>query len=148
MQGVGWMDRIVYTFGCWDILHPGHIRILKKAKSLGDKLIVGVVFSQAIREKKGAGRPIMCLSDRMEMIRSLNMVDSVVVQETFDPSYNLELYGVNIFVRGDDWDCPEGKNKMESMGGQTILLPYSKEYSTTKIIERIQCLSSATIFRQ
>ena len=135
------MEKIVYTFGVFDLLHPGHLRILEKAKALGDRLIVGVVFSQAVREKKGEGRPIMSLADRMEIIRGLKMADSVVVQETFDPSYNLELYGANIFVRGDDWDCPEGKRKIESMGGQAILLPYSKEYSTTKIIERIKCLS-------
>ena len=129
----------VYTYGAWDLLHPGHINMLEKAKSFGDFLIVGVVGDEAIRKLKGDDRPIQSLEDRMRNVGALKCVDLVVKQNTYDPTPNLEIYkSISILVKGDDWDYIPGEEFIKERGGKLIKPSYSKGWSTSDLIKKIR----------
>jgi len=135
--------KIVYTYGVFDILHYGHILLLKRAKKLGDYLIIGIVSDIAVKEKKGKERPIQNQRDRMNIIKSLRYVDKVIIQKEFDPTKELkELYKkgikIDILCKGDDWDYIPGQETIRNMGGKLIKLQYSKKYSTSNIIKKIR----------
>ena len=136
------MKRI-YTYGAFDLLHPGHIKLLERAKALGDYLIVGIVPDDAIRDLKGEDRPIQSLKDRAFIVESLDIVDAIMIQGSYDPSNNLEKLKadnqpVDILVKGDDWDYIPGTETIEELGGMLIKLPYSKGFSTSDIIKKIR----------
>jgi len=134
------MRKIVYTYGVFDMVHPGHVRILNRAKELGDYLIVGVVADDAVEELKGLGRPVQSLADRMEIVKEFKCVDKVVEQETYDPAINILKIQPDVLTKGDDWDYIPGQDMMHEIHGEFISLPYSQDFSSTKIIERIKCL--------
>jgi len=131
---------IVYTYGVFDILHPGHINVLKNAKALGDFLVVGIVADEPVRKLKGDTRPIMPQADRAALISALKCVDDVVLQKEYDPSQNILQYTqkINILTKGDDWDFIPGTSAVESIGGKLIKLPYTQSQSTSAIIRKIQ----------
>jgi rfaE bifunctional protein nucleotidyltransferase chain/domain len=133
-------SKVVYTYGAFDILHPGHIILLEKAKALGTYLIVGVVADEPIRELKGKDRPIMSVSDRIELIGALRCVDKVVLQPLYDPTSVLKELSVtvDILVKGDDWERIPGTETIEKMGGKLVKLPYSKGFSTSDIVKKIR----------
>ena len=130
---------VVYTYGVWDLLHPGHVNILKKAKSFGDYLIVGVVADEPVKNLKGDGRPIQNQTDRFIITNNLKCVNFAIRQEKYDPSSILEkLAKINILVKGDDWDYIPGQEMIEKLGGKLIRPSYSANYSTSSLISKIK----------
>jgi D-beta-D-heptose 7-phosphate kinase / D-beta-D-heptose 1-phosphate adenosyltransferase len=131
--------RVVFTNGCFDLLHIGHLRYLEKAKALGDILIVGVNSDASIQRLKGSGRPVLPLEERMELLSGLECVDYVV---SFDEPTPLELITVlkpHILVKGGDWskETIVGKEVVESLGGEVVALPFIEGNSTSQLIETI-----------
>jgi len=136
-EGVGF-GKIVYTYGAWDLLHPGHIKLLEKAKSFGEELWVGVVGDNAIKKLKGNDRPIQTQRDRMKIVESLKCVDFVVPQDDYDPIPNMEKIKPDILVKGNDWDYIPGQEWIELHGGKLIKPEYSKGWSTSKTVEKMK----------
>jgi D-beta-D-heptose 7-phosphate kinase/D-beta-D-heptose 1-phosphate adenosyltransferase len=132
--------RIVFTNGCFDILHCGHIAYLNRAKALGDILVIGVNTDDSIRRLKGSSRPINTLDDRVQVLAALSCVDYITA---FDEDTPCNLIGVirpDVFVKGGDYTIemlPEAP-LVEELGGIVQILPYLDNRSTTSIIERIQ----------
>lgn len=134
--------KVVYTYGVWDLIHPGHIRLLERAKALGDVLIVGTVTDAPVRELKGQDRPVQTFEDRSFIVGSLKCVDFAIRQSDYDPTFELKYlveHGVfiDIITKGDDWEKIPGSKYIESIGGRLVKLSYSKEWSTSRIVEKI-----------
>lgn len=131
--------KIIYAYVVGDIIHRGHLFHLKNAKSLGDTLIVGVLSEKAVLEKKP--KPIFSLSERMQLIRALKMVDLVVVQDEYSPIKNIKIIKPNILAESESHnnkDIKEVIKIMKSIKGKVIVLPYFPEQSSTKIKEKIR----------
>lgn len=129
--------KIVYTYGAFDLLHPGHIKMLETAASYGDKLIVGIVGDKAIRDLKGKDRPIQNEKDRLRIVQSIKCVDIAMKQKDYDPEPNLEKVKPDILVKGDDWDHIPGQEWMEKHGGKLIKPKYSKGWSTSSTVKKM-----------
>lgn len=137
--------RIVYTTMGGDLFHTGHLNLLRRAKELGDILIVGVLTDEAIRAYKGKRKPIIPFEQRREIISALRYVDKTIPQHIRDGIENLkkldsEGIRVNVLVRGNDALLENEVAYIKSIGGEFIHLPYTKGISTTEIIERIKKL--------
>ena len=131
-------NKIVYTYGVWDLLHPGHIKLLQRAKELGDFLIVGVVADAPVSKLKGKNRPVQKIHDRLYIVGSLRCVDAVLAQPEYDPSFELQsIKRIDILTKGDDWNIIPGSATVEKLGGQLIKLNYSTDYSTSKFVSKI-----------
>jgi D-beta-D-heptose 7-phosphate kinase / D-beta-D-heptose 1-phosphate adenosyltransferase len=134
--------RIVFTNGCFDILHRGHISYLNRAKSFGDILIIGLNSDESVRRLKGASRPINPLEDRGQILAALSCVDHIVPFED-DTSHNLiRIIQPDVYVKGGDYThetLPEAR-LVEELGGKVEILHYLEDHSTTSIIERIRDL--------
>lgn len=102
-KGEGVKSRTVFTDGCFDLLHVGHIRLLQIARGFGDRLVVGVKSDRVVRELKGAGRPVVCLESRVEMLRAIRWVDDVRVLDDFTPCKLIDTLKPDVVVKGDDW---------------------------------------------
>jgi rfaE bifunctional protein nucleotidyltransferase chain/domain len=131
-------DKVVYTYGVFDMLHPGHVTLLEKAKAAGTRLIVGVVKDDAVREKKGKDRPIQPFAVRAEMLSKLKCVDEVWEQDTFDPVPNMVQLDPDILVKGNDWSYPAGDEWIKDNGKILIRPEYTVGYSTTEMIKKIR----------
>lgn len=131
---------VVFTNGCFDLVHRGHIYLLRQAKALGDILIVGLNSDVSVKMIKGPDRPIMPEADRIELIAALEMVDYVVVYSEPDPYRIIAAIKPNVLVKGGDWSADEivGADVVEQNGGRVAVVPYLPEFSTTQIIERIR----------
>lgn len=130
---------IVFTNGCFDILHPGHVSYLEKAKKLGDVLILGLNSDSSIKRIKGDKRPILSETERATLLSYLEMVDYISIF-TEDTPYNLINHiKPHILVKGGDWSVENivGKDIVEKYGGKVVNIPYIEGKSTTSIIERI-----------
>jgi D-beta-D-heptose 7-phosphate kinase / D-beta-D-heptose 1-phosphate adenosyltransferase len=137
--------RVVFTNGCFDILHRGHITYLSRAKALGDVLVVGLNSDASVRRLKGPGRPINPLEDRAQVLAALSAVDHIVAFDEDTPVELIERVRPDLFVKGGDYTremLPEA-SLVESLGGTIHLLPYVEDRSTTGIIERIREAESA-----
>ena len=134
--------KIVFTNGCFDILHAGHVRYLKKAKSLGDMLVLGLNSDSSVRNIKGKGRPIVNQKDRAEVVSSLSPVDYVVIFNEPTPIKLIEAVKPGILVKGADWKRGKivGENFMKSYGGRVARIRLFEGRSTTGIIKRILAL--------
>lgn len=133
-------QRLVFTNGCFDILHRGHITYLNRAKALGDRLIVGVNADASVRRLKGAGRPVNSLVDRMEVLAALSCVDLIVPFAEETPHRLIEAIRPDLYVKGGDYrreTLPETA-QVEALGGTVQILAYVEAQSSTGIIERIQ----------
>jgi len=132
--------KIVFTNGCFDILHTGHIKLLKKAKGLGDILIVGINKDSSIKKLKGKGRPIMDEKQRIEIISAIEFVDYVVPFGQTTPENLIRIIKPDIIVKGGDYKKDEviGKDIVEKYGGKVYIFPLLKNISTTKIINKIK----------
>jgi D-beta-D-heptose 7-phosphate kinase/D-beta-D-heptose 1-phosphate adenosyltransferase len=132
--------RVVFTNGCFDLLHRGHVHILRQAKAAGDLLIVGVNTDRSVQSIKGPGRPIRSESDRSELIAAMEMVDYVVLFDEPDPTNLIAAIKPNVLAKGGDWGTNQivGRELVEGAGGQVTVIPYLKGFSTTEIIERIR----------
>jgi rfaE bifunctional protein nucleotidyltransferase chain/domain len=131
--------RIVFTNGCFDILHVGHIRYLRKAKSLGDILVVGLNTDRSVRLIKGEKRPIVPQKDRAEVLASLEFVDYVVFFDEPDPFTLIGKVKPHILVKGADWtkDKIVGRDLVEKAGGRVVRIPLVPGASSTGVIEKI-----------
>ena len=132
--------KIVFTNGCFDLLHAGHVRLLREAKKLGDLLIVALNSDSSAREIKGPDRPILPEEERAELIAALEMVDYVTLFDEPDPLNLLRELRPNVLAKGGDWaeDKIVGREWVESYGGKVAVIPYLKGHSTTEIIERMR----------
>ncbi|MCB9890829.1 MAG: D-glycero-beta-D-manno-heptose-7-phosphate kinase [Planctomycetes bacterium] len=133
--------RIVFTNGCFDLLHPGHLDYLEKARAYGDVLIVGVNDDASIRRQgKGEDRPINPLSDRLALLAGLEVVDYLVPFGSDTPLDLIERITPDILVKGEDWRDKGvvGASWVERHGGQVVLVPLLQGYSTTALLERIR----------
>ncbi len=132
--------RIVFTNGCFDILHAGHIHYLKKAKSLGNILIVGLNNDNSVRKIKGTGRPVVREKDRAYVLAALEMVDFVVMFDEETPESLIKTIKPDILVKGADWKIKDikGRNFVSSYGGQIKRISFKKGYSTSKIISLVK----------
>jgi len=132
--------RVVFTNGCFDLLHPGHIRFLQQAKALGDVLIVAINSDASVRALKGPGRPIFPERERAEMLAALEVVDYVTIFDDLTPRALIADLLPDVLVKGGDWRPEEivGREEVEAAGGRVLSLPYYEGYSTTRLIERIR----------
>jgi D-beta-D-heptose 7-phosphate kinase/D-beta-D-heptose 1-phosphate adenosyltransferase len=131
--------KIVFTNGCFDILHAGHIHIFKNAKSYGDILIVAVNSDASIKKIKGEKRPIIPLWERLELLSSITYIDYIVVFEEETPIDLIRQIIPDYLVKGGDYSSEEvvGREVVESTGGKVIIIPLKERISTTSIIEKI-----------
>ena len=131
--------RVVFTNGCFDLVHAGHVRYLTQARGLGDALIVGLNSDRSVRALKGEGRPILNESERAEVIAALEAVDYVVVFDEDTPKELVARLLPDMLVKGGDWPLDQivGREDVEAAGGQATSLPYVEGSSTSDIIERI-----------
>lgn len=132
--------RVVMTNGCFDLLHVGHLHLLREAKRRGDILIVALNNDRSVKAIKGPGRPILPESERSELIAALEMVDYVTLFDETDPKAVVEAIRPHVLVKGGDWEVNEimGADIVKSEGGEVAVVPYLKGYSTTELIERIK----------
>jgi len=131
--------RIVFTNGCFDLIHPGHVRYLRAAKRLGDVLVVALNSDASVRRLKGAGRPLVPQRDRCEVMAALEMVDYVTVFGNDTPYRLIKLLQPDVLVKGGDWtpDQIVGADVVRARGGTVRSLPFAPGYSTTRLVERI-----------
>ncbi len=131
--------KIVFTNGCFDILHIGHVRYLAEAKGLGDILVVGLNSDSSVRKLKGAGRPFVPVAERAEILASLRSVDYVVVFNEINPERLIREIRPDIHVKGGDYtisQIPEAK-LVESLGGKVVIVEEVKGKSTSQIYQKI-----------
>jgi D-glycero-beta-D-manno-heptose 1-phosphate adenylyltransferase len=131
--------NVVFTNGCFDLLHVGHVRYLEAARSQGDLLVVGVNSDGSVKQIKGGLRPIIQQAERCELVAALHCVDYVCVFETPDPLPLIKLLQPNILVKGADWplDKTVGAKEVQRTGGKVVHVELVPDASSTKIIERI-----------
>lgn len=130
--------RIVFTNGCFDLIHPGHVSLLERARALGDLLVVGVNSDRSVRLLKGPGRPIMKLGERMEILAGLRAVDYVVPFGAETPAYLIRLIRPDILVKGGDYRKSEivGRSTVEADGGSVITIPLRRGHSSSRLTWR------------
>ena len=131
--------RIVFTNGCFDLLHPGHIYTLTQAQALGDVLVVAINSDASVKRLKGERRPILNQEERAVMLSALSAVDYVTIFAEDTPLEVIRLLLPDVLVKGGDWgaDAIVGREVVEANGGKVIRIPYQAGFSTTDIIERI-----------
>jgi rfaE bifunctional protein nucleotidyltransferase chain/domain len=131
--------RVVFTNGCFDILHIGHVRYLSAARNEGDLLVVGLNSDQSVRLIKEKRRPIVAQDQRLEILASLQVVDYVTLFDEPDPLKLIQLLKPAILAKGADWSTDEiiGADFVKSRGGRVVRVPLVGDASTSKIIERI-----------
>ena len=143
-------QRIVFTNGCFDLLHAGHVRYLNKAKSAGDILIVGLNSDESVATIKGALRPIVSQMHRAEVLAGLASVDYVVIFHHADPLELIHLVRPDILVKGADWSEKEivGADFVKSNGGRVLRVDFETELSTTHIINKILTIGKRSPHQQ
>jgi D-beta-D-heptose 7-phosphate kinase/D-beta-D-heptose 1-phosphate adenosyltransferase len=131
--------RIVFTNGCFDLLHPGHIHTLTQAKALGDILVVAINNDASVKRLKGEQRPILTQDERTVMLSALSVVDYVTVFAEDTPLEAIRLLLPDVLVKGGDWEAGAvvGRDVVEANGGKVVLIPYQTGFSTTDVIERV-----------
>ncbi len=131
--------RIVFTNGCFDLLHTGHTRYLEAARSYGDVLVVAVNSDSSVKKIKGDKRPLLPQDERAELLAALSVVDYVLVFDEPDPHHILSSIVPDILVKGGDWAPDEiiGRDIVETAGGKVIVVPEIPGRSTSKIIQSI-----------
>jgi rfaE bifunctional protein nucleotidyltransferase chain/domain len=133
-------QTVVFTNGCFDLLHRGHVHILRQAKAAGDLLIVGVNSDRSVKSIKAQQRPILPETDRVELIAAMEMVDYVILFDDPDPYKLIAAIKPQVLAKGGDWSSDKiiGADIVEAAGGRVAVIPYLKGFSTTEIIERIR----------
>ena len=132
--------RVVFTNGCFDLLHPGHVRCLADARALGDLLVVAVNSDRSVRGNKGPERPLVPQNDRAEVIAALCSVDYVTIFDEPTPRDLIARVLPAVLVKGADWglDQVAGREEVEAAGGCVVSLPLARGYSTTSLLEKIR----------
>jgi D-glycero-beta-D-manno-heptose 1-phosphate adenylyltransferase len=130
--------KVVFTNGCYDILHPGHIRLLESARSLGDILILALNTDASVQRLKGPTRPLIPENERAELAAALQAVDAVTFFDEDTPRELIALVLPDILIKGADWaHFIAGREEVEAAGGQVLALPLEPGYSTTGILEEV-----------
>ena len=135
-------QTVVFTNGCFDIVHAGHINYLSQARELGDMLIVGLNSDESIERLKGSNRPIQCEQDRQLILQSLSMIDRVIIFDDDTPIPLIEFLKPDIHVKGGDYiasELPEYE-VVKSYGGDVQILPFVDGKSSSSIIEKLKLL--------
>ena len=132
--------RIVFTNGCFDLLHPGHVRYLAAARALGDVLVVGLNGDASIRRLKGAGRPVLTVDERAEVMAGLAAVDHLIVFDDDTPRAVIAALLPDVLVKGADWATEDivGREEVEAAGGRVARIDLVPGVSTTELIRRIR----------
>jgi rfaE bifunctional protein nucleotidyltransferase chain/domain len=129
---------VVFTNGCYDLLHPGHIRLLEQARSLGDVLILALNSDSSVRRLKGPSRPLISEQDRVALACSLEAVDAVALFEEDTPRELIAAVLPDVLVKGADWaHWIAGREAVEAAGGKVLALALEPGYSTTGIVEQL-----------
>ncbi len=131
---------IVFTNGCFDILHPGHVDLLTRAKKLGTRLIVGLNSDESVKKIKGVGHPFQSQSERQAVLLGLKAVDEVVIFDELTPETLIQRIKPDVLVKGGDWKPNEiiGADFVTANGGQVFSLPLVEGLSSSKIFDRIR----------
>lgn len=131
--------RIVFTNGCFDLLHIGHVRYLEKAKILGDILVVGINSDSSVRKLKGPKRPLLPVRERAEILSGLGCVNYVTIFDELDPLKLITSLQPNVLVKGGDWTKEQivGGEVVEESGGEVVIIPFVRGASTSDLIETI-----------
>jgi D-glycero-beta-D-manno-heptose 1-phosphate adenylyltransferase len=134
--------RVVFTNGCFDLLHPGHVRCLAEARALGDVLVVAINSDRSVRGNKGPERPLVTEQDRAEVLAALASVDYVTIFDEPTPRELISRVLPSILVKGADWapDQVAGREEVEAAGGR---IPLASGYSTTNLVQRIRNAGAA-----
>ncbi|GAA4465981.1 D-glycero-beta-D-manno-heptose 1-phosphate adenylyltransferase [Nemorincola caseinilytica] len=141
----GWRvlgHKIVFTNGCFDILHHGHLDLLARAASLGNKLVIGVNTDASVKRLKGPTRPVTHEQDRLFQLASLLCTDAICLFDEDTPKELIELVKPDILVKGGDYTIDKivGADTVQQNGGQVHIIPFVEGYSTTSLIDRIRGL--------
>ncbi|MGE0103384.1 MAG: D-glycero-beta-D-manno-heptose 1-phosphate adenylyltransferase [Blastocatellales bacterium] len=137
LRGLG--RKVVFTNGCFDLLHPGHVRYLRQARYLGDALVVALNSDRSVRELKGPNRPILTETERAEVMAALGCVDYVTIFDDPTPRELIATLLPDVLVKGGDWGVGQivGRQEVESAGGTVLSLPFVDGSSTSDVIQRI-----------
>jgi rfaE bifunctional protein nucleotidyltransferase chain/domain len=132
--------RVVFTNGCFDLLHPGHVRCLAEARALGDVLVVAINSDRSVRGNKGPERPLVTEKDRAEVLAALASVDYVTIFDEPTPRELISRVLPSVLVKGADWapDQVAGREEVEAAGGRVVSIPLAPGYSTTILVQRIR----------
>jgi D-glycero-beta-D-manno-heptose 1-phosphate adenylyltransferase len=132
--------RVVFTNGCFDLLHPGHIQILEAARALGDALIVGINSDESVRTLKGVGRPVIPQQERAGILASLESVDGVLIFDELTPQRVIAELLPDVLVKGGDWPGNQivGREEVEAAGGKVVQVDVVQGYSTTELLKKIR----------
>ena len=129
---------VVFTNGCYDLLHPGHIRLLEQARSMGDVLILALNSDASVQRMKGPTRPLMNQQDRAELAGALAAVDAVTLFEEDTPRELIAVLLPDILIKGADWShFIAGREEVEAAGGRVLAVALEPGYSTTGIVEQL-----------
>ena len=134
--------KIVFTNGCFDLIHLGHIRLLREAKKKGDILVVAINSDESVRKLKGSDHPVFPEEERAETLAAMEMVDYVTVFREDDPYRIIKLLKPDVLVKGGDWSRDKiiGRDILQSYGGEVLTVPEVKGCSSSNLIERIRHL--------
>lgn len=137
--------KLVFTNGCFDLLHPGHIQSLEAARALGDALVVAINTDRSVSANKGAGRPVINQEERAELLDALEAVDYVTFFDEPTPRDLIAALLPDVLVKGADWGEGEvvGEREVVAAGGRVVRIPLSAGYSTTNLINRARELRRA-----
>ena len=140
------MEKVVFTNGCFDVIHPGHVDLLTRARALGTKLVVGINSDASVRSIKGMNRPIQNQDERREILLSLRPVDEVVVFDELTPENLIKDIKPDVLVKGGDWKIEEiiGAEYVMKSGGEVYSIPLRDGYSSSGLIERMGRPKSST----
>ena len=132
-------EHVVFTNGCFDWLHVGHVRMLESARALGDRLIVAVNSDASVRRLKGSGRPLIPLRERMEIVAGLASVDWVILFRDATPLATIRALRPDVLAKGGDWPLGRivGRREVESWGGRVVSLPETPGVHTSELIARV-----------
>lgn len=131
--------KVVFTNGCFDILHSGHVYLFREAKKRGDVFMVAVNDDASVKKIKGASRPIFPLKERLEVLEAIEEIDYLTSFSEETPQKIIALLVPDVLVKGGDWKPEEvvGKAEIERAGGKVVIIPYLKGQSSSEIIDRI-----------
>ena len=134
------METIVFTNGCFDLLHPGHIDLLKRAKELGTRLIVGINSDESVRKIKGPDRPFTSEQERAEILSAISAVDEVIIFDEQTPERLIKEIKPDVLVKGGDWTPEEiiGSDFVIARGGKVLSLPFLDGYSSSGLVDKIR----------
>ncbi|GEM_PF-1561192 len=136
-------QKVAFTNGCYDLLHPGHIRLIEYARSCADVLIVGTNTDSGVKRLKGPSRPLIPEQERAELLAALEAVDAVILFDEDTPRELLAQLLPDVLMKGADWShFIAGREEVEAAGGQVIAAPLRSGYSTTSIIEKLLALDA------